>query len=131
MEKRQQGMTLIGMLLTMAVVVMIAIVVMRMVPVYIQHFAILESIEALNTIPASSLTGDAMMDSTYLRNSLSKRLDINGIDDLKPNELTIIPNGPYKYKLKLKYQVIRPLVYNVSLLFDFNNIIEVKAGSEH
>ena len=128
---KQKGMTLIGMLLTMVVVVLAAIVVMRIVPVVIQHYAIVSSIKSLNQTPISSLTGDPMTDVSSLRASLTKRLDINGLDDLKPEELIIYPNGEHKYKVKLKYKVIRPLVYNVSLLFNFDQTIEVVAGSEN
>lgn len=128
--KKQQGMTLIGMLLTMAVVVLAAIVVMRIVPVVIQHYSIINSIKSLDQTPASSLTGDPATDVQLLQDSLSKRFDINGLQDLKPEELIITPDGANKFKIQLKYQVTRPLVYNVSLLFDFNRTIEVVVGSE-
>lgn len=129
--RKQQGMTLIGMLLTMAIVVMAAVVVMRIVPVMIQHYSIVSAIKSLNQTPASSLTGDPISDTGYLRSSLSKRLDINGLDELKENELVIVPDGEKKFKARLKYQVVKPLVLNVSLLFDFNDTIEVVVGSEN
>lgn len=128
--QKQQGMTLIGMLLTVAVVVMAGIVVMRIVPVYLQHYSIVQSIKALNSTSKSTLTGDPMSDATALRASITKRLDINSLQDLKPNELTITPVEGEKYLFKLDYQVIRPLVYNISLMFDFKDTIEVKPGSE-
>ena len=128
--QKQQGMTVIGMLLTMAVVVLAAIVVMRIVPVVIQHYSIVTSIKSLAQTPASSLTGDPATDVEILHNSLSKRLDINGLDDLKPGELVISPDGANKFKFHLKYNVTRPLMYNVSLLFSFDRTIEVEVGSE-
>lgn len=127
---KQKGMTLIGMLLTMAVVVMVVVVLMRVVPVVIQHYSIVTSIEALKETPASSLTGDAETDAATLRYGLSKRLNINGIDDLKPEQLIITPDGPNKFQMHLKYHVIRPLVYNVGLIFNFDRTIEVEVGSE-
>jgi hypothetical protein len=129
--RKQQGMTLIGMLLTMAVVVMAAIVVMRIVPVVIQHYTIVTAIKSLAETPAATLTGDPVADISTLRISLTKRLDINGLEDLKPEELTIVPDGEHQYKAHLKYTVIRPLVYNVSLLFHFDRNIEVVVGSEN
>lgn len=128
--QKQQGMTLIGMLMTMAVVVSAAIVIMRIVPVVIQYYSIVTSIKSLDETPASSLTGDPAADVEILRNSLSKRLDINGLNDLKPDELVITPDGANKFKIHLQYKETRPLVYNVSLLFDFNRTIEVVIGSE-
>ena len=129
--RKQKGMTFIGMLLTMAAVIMAAIVTMRAVPVYLQYYSIIQSIKGLNTVPVSSLTGDSYSDVDVLRGSMNKHLEINGLDNLKPDQLVIVPNGTNKFTVKLKYQVIRPLFYNVSLLFDFNDTEEVVAGSEN
>ena len=129
--QKQKGMTLIGMLFTVIVVVMAAIVVMRVVPVYLQHYTIVQSIKGLNSTPASTLTGDSYTDIDTLRKSLTKRFDINGVDDLKNNQLIISPDGPNKFKVQLKYQVVKPLVYNMSLLVDFDDTYEVVAGSEN
>lgn len=127
--QKQKGMTLIGMLLTMAIVVVVGIVVMRVVPVYIQYYSIVQSIKALNS--TQGLIGDPLSDANTLRASVTKRLDINGIEDLKAKELVIVPGEAGKYLVKINYQVTRPLVYNMSLLFDFKNEIEVKPGSEN
>jgi hypothetical protein len=128
---KQQGMTFVGMLLTMTVVIVAALLIMRAVPVYIQYYSILESIKELNTVPVSSLTGDAYSDVEVLRGSLNKHLEINGLDNLKPDQLAIVPDGTNKFRVTLKYQVIKPLLYNINLLFDFNKIEEVTVGSEN
>ncbi|CAM2803356.1 DUF4845 domain-containing protein [Legionella worsleiensis] len=128
---KQQGMTLIGLVLTVLVVVGTAVVVMRVVPVYLQHYSLVQSIKALNSTPDSLLTGDAYTDVDTLRKSLSKRFDINGVDDLKADQLTITPSGLNRFRAHLKYQVVKPLVYNVSLLFDFDDTYEVVTGGEH
>ncbi|HAT8211072.1 TPA: DUF4845 domain-containing protein, partial [Legionella pneumophila] len=94
--RKQQGMTLIGMLFTAVVVVMAGIFVMRVVPVYIQHYSILHSVKSLNSMSVSSLSGDPLTDVATLRESVTKRLDINGIEDLKPGQLVITPSGPNK-----------------------------------
>ncbi|MGL5741514.1 MAG: DUF4845 domain-containing protein [Legionella sp.] len=129
--QRQHGMTFIGSIVTIAVVVMAALLIMRVIPVYLQYYAIVESIKGLNTTPSSSLTGDPFQDVAILKSSLDKRLDINEVPSLKEDQLTIVPNGTNKFKVTLKYQVIKPLVYNISLLFDFNRTEEVVTGSEN
>ncbi|KTD66047.1 transmembrane protein [Legionella santicrucis] len=128
---KQQGMTFIGTLLTIVAIVIAATVIMRVVPVYLQYYSIIKSIDDLNSIPASNLTGDSMQDINELRGVLDKHLDINGITSLNENQLTIEPIGANKFMVRLKYQVIKPLIYNVSLLFDFNHTEEVVAGSEN
>jgi hypothetical protein len=127
---KQKGITLIGMLLSMVVVVMAIVVLMRVVPVVIQHYSIVSSIQALKETPATSLTGDPVSDIGTLRSGLSKRLDINGIQELKPEQLIITPDGPNTYQVHLQYQVVRPLVSNMGLIFNFDRTIEVVVGSE-
>ena len=129
--RKQQGMTLIGMLLTVAAIVMAAIVVMRLVPVYMQHYEIVQSIKALNTVPVSSLSGDPLADIAVLRSDLTKRLDINGVDELKEGGVTFTPDGEHKFKVRLKYQAVRFLAYNVNLMINFDDTYEVIAGSEN
>ncbi len=127
---KQKGMTFIGMLFTVAVIVMAATVIMRVIPVYMQYYSIIKSIKGLNTLSPSALTGDPMADVNVLKSTVDRRLDINGVDSLKGNQLMIEPIGANKFKVKLKYQVIKPLVYNISLLFDFDHTEEVVTGSE-
>ena len=128
--RKQKGMTFIGMLFTIVVLVMAAVVVMRVIPVYLQYYSVLKSIKGLNSIPPSSLTGDPVADVDVLKSTLDKRLDVNDVDAFKENQLTIEPIGANKFRVKLKYQVIKPLVYNISLLFDFAHTEEVVTGSE-
>lgn len=127
----QKGMTLIGMLLTMAVVVLGGLVFMQTVPVYLQYYSIKQSIKALSEVPASSLSGDSLMDAQFLRDSLSKRLDISGISSIKEDQIKVIPLALNRFKVSVKYQVINPLIYHANLLFDFDETYEVKVGSEN
>jgi hypothetical protein len=127
----QRGMTLIGMLLTMAIVVFGGLVVMQTVPVYLQYYSIKQSIKALSSVPASALSGDSFMDAQFLRGSLNKRLDISGINSIKEEQIKVIPLSLNRFKVSLKYQVINPLMYHANLLFDFDETYEVKVGSEN
>jgi hypothetical protein len=128
--QNQKGMTVVGMLMAMVVVVLALIVVMRIVPVVIQHYSIVNAIESLSETPSTSMTGDPVEDITTLKANLNKRFDINGLEYLKENELVISPDGENKYKVTLKYQVTRPLAFNVSLLFSFDRTIKLVVKSE-
>ncbi len=123
-------MTFIGMTLTVALIVMAAIVVMRVIPVYLQYYSVIKSVKGLNALPLSSLSGDPMADVNVLKSTMDKRLNINGVESLKDDQLMVEPIGTNKFRVKVKYQVIKPLVYNISLLFDFDHTEEVVAGSE-
>jgi hypothetical protein len=123
--KKQQGMTIIGMLFTVVIVIMATVIVLRSVPVYLQHYEIVQSIKSLSSISASSLSGDPMADIETLKNDLNKRLDVNGIEDLGDKQVLITPDGDHQFKVRLKYEVVKPLAYNVSLLFHFDETYKV------
>jgi hypothetical protein len=130
MMQKQQGMTLIGMLLTGVAVVMAGLLVMRIVPVYLQHYSIVQSIKSLNTSPVSS-SGDLLADVDGLREVLNKRLEINGVEPLNAKQIIISPDGEHQFIVQLKYQVVKPLVYNINLLFQFDETYKVVSGSEN
>lgn len=128
--QKSQGMTLIGMLLTMAVVVISGITIMRIVPVYIENFEVTSSIRALNTLPATDFSADPAANAAILRSRLVNQFDVNSIDSILPDQINIEPVGENKFKISLKYQVIKPLIANIKLLFDFKVSEEVKISAQ-
>ncbi len=126
--RKNQGMTLVGMLLTMAVVVIAGILVMRIVPVYLQHYSVTSSINALKKVPATEFSADPAANARMLKDRLMKQLYINSVE-LPPEQIRIVPNGRGNFLVSVKYQVTKPLVYNMSLLFDFDESHEVEAGA--
>lgn len=124
-------MTLLGMLFTVVAVTFIGITLMRVVPVYIQYYSIVQSVKGLAETSESAFSGDPIADTQVLRSRLINRLDINGIDYLKEKNIIITPGDANKFKVQIKYKLVRPLLYNVSLLFTFNRIDEVVVRSEY
>lgn len=128
---KQRGSTFIGLLTKLVVLVMVVVVVVRIIPVYYQYYSIMSTVKSLNTTSSSVLTSDSTTDIGILRERITKRLEINGLEDLKAGEVIISPVSINLFKVRVKYQVIKPLVYNISLLFDFDTTREVKIGSEN
>lgn len=126
--RKQQGMTLLGMLMTLAVVVILGVLVVRVVPVYIQYYSVTNSIKGLKQIPSSEFSISTEENIRIMKKSLMKRLDINEVDDLVSEGIKITPKGQYNYVVTVKYRVIKPLIYNISLLFDFENTQEVSVA---
>lgn len=126
--RKNQGMTLVGMLLTMVVVVMAGIVLMRIVPVYLQHYSVTSSIDALKRVPATELSADPFVNARMLKEKLMKQLYINSIE-IPRDKINVVPNARGNFQVSVKYQVTKPLIYNISLLFDFDESHEVNAGA--
>lgn len=130
MMKKQQGMTLFGMLGWVIGILLMALVIMRVVPVYIQDYYVNSSLNALNQLPPSTFSADSMANANMLRSTLMKHFDINGFTEFKPEQILIAPNGSGGFNVSIHYVIIRSLVYNVSLMFDFNDAVEVSIGSK-
>ena len=125
-----KGMTLIGMLLTMAVVIFSGIVVMRIVPVYLEQYELITSLKALNSLPPTEFTADPSTNAGVLKSKLLSQLYINSIESITPEQIVIVPDDKGNFQITVKYQVIRPLFANIRLLFDFEASQEVKVSAE-
>ncbi|WP_133128011.1 DUF4845 domain-containing protein [Legionella nagasakiensis] len=126
---KQKGMTLIGMILTMIIVIMAGVVLMRIVPVYLQHYSVNKSIHALNRIPNSELSADPSANALLLKSKLLNQFYVNGID-IPTEKIRITLDRQGKFRVAVTYQVIKPLVGNISLLFNFDESQEVNPGGE-
>ncbi len=127
---KTKGMTLIGMLLTMIVVIMLAIFFIRIIPVYIEYYEVTSSLRALNTLAPSEFTNDTLTNAHVLQDRFLNQLEVNSIENITPDEIAITPDGENQFRISVKYQVIRPFVGNIRLLFDFNATQEVKVSAE-
>ena len=125
--KTQKGMTLIGMLVAAICVIFIGVVLMKITPVYIQHYSIVKSIKALDTLPKQELMGHPSMVAVYLKKKFSNQLYINGIEDVTKDDITIRPKPKY-YNVELKYNVKRHLFANLYLYFEFEDEQKVSRG---
>ena len=59
-----------------------------------------------------------------IRNSLNKRFNINYVYDVTQDDITVTKYGNY-LKVVIKYEVIRKIAGNLSVLVEFNDVIEV------
>lgn len=125
---KQKGMSFTGMLFTTAVVVVLGIAAMKIVPVYIQHYSVVNSVKALSNIDPSLMTMSQEMNIAEMRKKLENQLYVNEVDDLVKKGIKIKAHGQNDYLVILDYKTSRPLFYNISLLFTFKDSIEVHIG---
>ena len=123
--RNQQGLTLIGMLLTLMAVVIIGILILKVTPVYIEHYSVIKSANSLNTLPAEDFGYNSSENMIVLKKKLISQLYINGVDELVKNGISIKPKDQFTYVVTIKYQVVEPLIFNANLLFKFDDSIEV------
>jgi hypothetical protein len=114
LEGKQKGMTLIGWMLSLAIVGFFVIFGLRLTPLYLDYFTLRDMIDDISAEASSS-----DMTQGQIWRSLEKRLDMNYIDYITPEHLKLIRHGK-KTDIKLDYTAQRPLFGNIGLVVDFS-----------
>lgn len=128
--RKTKGLTFIGMLLVMTVVIVFGLLLMRIIPVYIQHYEIVHSLKSLNSLPKDQFENDPTSSAIVLKRMLQKQFEVNSINDINDENISIIPQNENTVKVTIKYQAVRPFISNISLLFNFEDSQEVTFGSQ-
>lgn len=110
--KKQRGMGALGIFLVLALFIGAAIVGMKMVPAYLEYYAIKRAFQKLS----GDLDGASVKD---IKMKFSNHATIDDIKSVQPDDLEISKEGG-KVVVSASYQVTIPLAGNVSLLMDFN-----------
>ncbi len=113
----QRGMTLIGMLLLIVVIAFMALIAMKVVPMYVQYYTIKSTIESVRKEPQL-----AQMSPTDIQNAIQKRFDIGYVENVTARDLKI-RNDRSGRVLDLVYQDERPLFYGLSVVLKVNEAI--------
>jgi hypothetical protein len=120
--KRQQGLTLISILLILGLIGFFVLLTLKIVPIYLDHGKVKSALEALKATPGLESKGEY-----EIRDSLNKRFSINYVYDVSKDDIKIIKHGNY-VKVDIEYETVVKLVGNLSVLAEFHDSIE--AGQE-
>jgi hypothetical protein len=113
MRNRQQGLSLIGLILVSIVVVFVAIFSMKLVPAYLQQYTITKIFRQIVQNPefANATAAD-------VRAAFNRQVAIDSVSAISSGDLDISRDAG-QLVIEAQYQVTIPLVANVSLLVDF------------
>lgn len=122
---KQKGMSMIGTLFAVVAFILISILLLKMVPVYIQHYTIVSSVEALNKVEAEELSINPEMNVAFLKQKLLRQFDMNQIEGTMIKNIKMSAKDRNNYVVTLDYEEARHLFFNISLLFKFHDEVEV------
>ena len=128
--KKSKGMTFIGMLFTMAAVIILGILALRITPVYLQHYSVVRALSVLGTMPNQDTSADTDSSEIAIKRSLMKQFEIDNIEDISEANISLAPGHHDTLIVTIQYQVTRPFIGNISLLFKFNDTQEVPLARE-
>ncbi len=109
--RKQQGLTVTGMLIVSAVLVFVAIIGFRLTPSYIEYFTIKR---VVNDIALENRGGSVK----EVMSAFDRRAQIDDIRALKGRDLDVSKTGE-GFEIRAEYSVLVPLFANVSAQIDF------------
>ena len=117
--KRQQGLTFISLVFVLGLIAFFVLLGLKIGPIYLDHSKV---VSALTEIEKTAHIEE--LSEAQIRNSLSKRFNINYVNDVTQDDITVTKQGNY-LKVAIEYEVVRKIAGNLSVLVEFNDFIEV------
>ena len=96
-RSRQDGMTYIGMLIMLVVIAFFAIVLIKVLPLYLEHFKVDSSLESLGK---ESKDDPMALSSMEIEKHLLNRLNINDVQHVTKDDIKITREGRKTNELK-------------------------------
>jgi hypothetical protein len=119
--KRQAGMTMWSMLFTLGTLAFFLFLFFKLFPPYMDDFKIKSALDSVSRQPdIGTMTRPQVMEA------IRKRLEIDNADSFDLNStLTVVPHGKMK-SIRIIYESVVPVAFNISALLSFNHNIEVR-----
>jgi hypothetical protein len=118
LPKHQQGLTFISLVFVLGLIAFFVLLALKIGPIYLDHGKVTSALAEIEKTPDIEEQSEA-----EIRDSLGKRFNINYVDDVTQNDITIVRHGNY-LKVSIEYEVVRKIAGNLSVLVQFNDSIE-------
>ena len=120
-SKNQQGLAFIPLVFTVTLLFVVISIIFKIAPAYLNHSKVVAMLEQLK----QEATGEKKTEFE-IKSSLTKRININNIDDITQGDIAVNKQGNV-FKVLINYEVVKPIYGNLSVLIEFNDEIEVGA----
>ncbi len=117
--RKQQGMTLIGMVIVAFIAGIFVLAALRLTPIYLEYMKVSSALDSMKRDLDGSNAGPGQ-----IRTALQRRFDIDDVKSITPRDVKIerTPNG---YRVQAEYEGRTQFIANVYLLVDFDKAVEV------
>ena len=118
----QKGMTYLGMLILMIVIAFAAIIVIKVVPLYLENYKVESSLKSLAQDPKVK---GAVISPREIVDMLHKRLMVNDVDHVTPDDISVTKEGG-KTVIAIDYEARVSLFMNLDVVARFpDNRVEL------
>ena len=126
-HRYSRGITLLGFIIMLCVAGFFAYIVMKLVPVYVEYFGVVKSMEQVRNEP-----GAAQKSVEEIRRDLNVKFDLQYVDekDIPPQAIQLKreATGP---TLRIAYEKRVPFMYNIDLVASFDKSVNLtNAGAD-
>ena len=118
---KQKGWTIWTMLLTVGLIVFFSLLVMKLMPHYLDNRKLQTALDSL-----TNDTRVATMSRRQVIQELTNKLYIDyGTEIVDLQEALVMDKNKGSLNLSVEYEVVVPLAWNISALLDFNNHADI------
>jgi len=118
-SKHRQGLIFISLVFILGLIVFFVLLGLKIGPIYLNHSKVVSTLSELKRTPDIEYQSES-----EIRNSLSKRFNINYVNDVTQENITITRHENY-LKIVIEYEVVKNIAGNLSVLITFNDVMEV------
>lgn len=115
MIRQAQGMTLIGFMLVLALVIFAAYIGIKLVPIYLNHYSVVSEMRAIAAEP-----GSANLPPQAIRRNLMSRFEVSYVRHVRPEHIRI--ERGQGTNLVVAYEVQEHLIGNIDALIRFERV---------
>ena len=123
MKRAQQGMTLIGFIMVLAVAGVFIYMGMKLIPMYSEYYAVKQAMEGL------AQEGAGAYDAAKVKDFFFRRLDMSYSENVKPQDVKLLRKDA-GWMMTVDYEVRRPLIGNIDVVGHFVAEKELKRIGE-
>jgi len=119
--QHQKGMTGIAMALVLVLVAFFAMVVIRLFPIYIEHFSVTSHLKSL-----SNEVGMSKKTNSEIITTLKKRFGIDDVKNVTDEHIFIEREKGGLVAVAVEYEVRTSAISNIDMVVSFVNEVELK-----
>lgn len=121
--KHQQGMTLIGWVIVLALIAFFVTLAIRLVPMYQEYYGVVQIMDDMKTELRNN-----NLSKNEVQTLLSKRFNIGYISSVKRDDVEVFrgKNTGYVTKIVIDYEVRKPFFAQIDLVGHFHKEIDVE-----
>lgn len=115
LRSRQRGISLWSALFVIAVIAFVAVVTVKVVPIYLNQMKVAAAVKEVAQDPDISPNADPHI----IYDSLQRHWDIDDIENIQPKDIAIIRGDNGQQTLSYDYEARRHLFYNIYIVVHF------------